>query len=111
MLKSNHGIIRTLLKKHNDGLTTMEVSLILEKDSNHIRQALRTMPDTYIDRWTQAQYQNPSEAVWCIVVPPEDCPKPERKKSERPTKLRSVEQRELSQILHGFVHQNAGTTS
>ena len=69
------------------------------------------MPDVYIDRWHVAKQQKREEAVWVAVEVPENCPRPERKKSERPTKLRSVEQQELGRLLYGFVHQDARTTS
>ena len=89
----------------------MELSEMLQLLHNSTHNALRNMPDTYIDRWTEAKQGQPSQAVWCAVVPPEDCPKPRPKKSNaRPTKLRSVEQPELGKLLYGFVHQNARTT-
>jgi len=108
--KPHHPIIRELLKKHSDGLTVNEIcSFTGIRDSNVLR-SLKSMPDVYIDRWHISKQQKREQAVWCAVEVPEHCPRPERKKSERFTKLRSVEQRELSQILHGFVHQNAEST-
>lgn len=111
MSKPHHPVIRELLKKHPDGLTVNEiVELTKIRDSNILR-SLKSMPDVYIDRWIVAKQQRREQAVWMAVEVPEHCPRPERKKDARPTKLRSVEQRELSQVLHGFVHQDAGTAS
>ena len=111
MSKPHHPVIRELLKKHPDGLTVNKiVELTKIRDSNILR-SLKSMPDVYIDRWIVAKQQRREQAVWMAVEVPEHCPRPERKKDARPTKLRSVEQRELSQILHGFVHQDAGTAS
>jgi hypothetical protein len=108
-MKPSHPKIRQLLHLYQDGLTAKEISERLEKRHDTIYAALQNMPDTYIDRWLKAEKQLPPQAVWCAVVPPEDCPKP-RPKNARPTQLRRVEPRELSQILHGFVHQNAEST-
>lgn len=68
------------------------------------------MPDVYIDRWNVAKQQKREEAIWVAVEVPEHCPRPERKKSERPAKLWSVEQRELSKFLHGGLSENARAT-
>ena len=87
----------------------MELSERLQLLHDSTYNALRNMPDTYIDRWTKAKQGQPSQAVWCAVVPPEDCPKPRPKKSNaRPTELRRVEPRNLSEIRFGFVLTNAG---
>lgn len=92
-MKSNHPQIRKLLHQYYDGLTATEVSERLELKPDTARNALKDMPDTYIDRWTKAKQGQPSQAVWCAVVPPEDCPKPTpkvkndrtRNKPERPS--------------------------
>jgi hypothetical protein len=109
MHKSNHHAIRMLLQQYHDGLTTSEIAERLEKRHDTIYAALQNMPDTYIDRWTKAKQGQPSEAVWCAVVAPEDCPKP-RPKNARPTQLRRLEPRNLSEIRFGFVLTNAGPT-
>ena len=110
MSKPHHPLIRDILKKHPDGLTANEICSFIGIRHSNIMRSLKSMPDVYIDRWSIARQQKREEAVWVVVEVPEHCPRPERKKSERPTKLRSVEQRELSQVLHGFVHQNAKST-
>lgn len=77
MHKSNHHAIRMVLQKYPDGLTTSEIAERLEKDASHIRRALLEMPDAYKDRWTIRRKQ--WTAVWCVVVPPQNCPKPKGK--------------------------------
>jgi hypothetical protein len=105
-MKPSHPKIRQLLRQYQDGLTAKEISERLEKRHDTIYAALQNMPDTYIDRWLEAQQQLPPQAVWCAVVPPEDCPKP-RPKNVRPTQLRRVEPRNLSEIRFGSVLTNA----
>jgi hypothetical protein len=39
---------------------------------------VNSMPDAYIDRWLKTGKR--FAAVWCVVVPPPHCPKPEKKK-------------------------------
>ena len=111
MRKSNHHNIRMLLQKYPDGLTATEIAERTEKHRNAIKRALMGMPDAYIDRWTSCKSH--WAPVWCVIVPPENCPKPKERpleRTKRHTKLRSMEQRELSQVLHGFVSTNAGAT-
>jgi len=108
-MKPSHPKIRQLLRQYQDGLTAKEISERLEKRHDTIYAALQNMPDTYIDRWLKAEQQLPPQAVWCAVVPPEDCPKP-RPKNVRPTQLCRVEPRNLSEIRFGFVLTNASPT-
>ena len=76
MHKSNHHAIRMLLQQYHDGLTVSELAERLEKDRASISQALSLMADAYIDRWISCRQW---AAVWCVVVPPENCPKPNKK--------------------------------
>lgn len=108
-MKPSHPKIRQLLHQYQDGLTTKEIAERLEKKHDTIYAALQNMPDTYIDRWLEAQQQLPPQAVWCAVIPPEDCPKP-RSKNARPTELRRMEPRNLSEIRFGRVLTNASPT-
>ena len=108
-MKPSHPKIRQLLHQYQDGLTAKEISERLEKRHDTIYAALQNMPDTYIDRWLEAQQQLPPQAVWCAVIPPENCPKP-RPKNARPTQLRRMEPRNLSEIRFGFVLTNASPT-
>jgi predicted Zn-ribbon and HTH transcriptional regulator len=108
-MKPSHPKIRQLLHQYEDGLTTKEISERLEKKHDTIYAALQNMPDTYIDRWLEAQQQLPPQAVWCAVVPPEDCPKP-RSKNVRPTQLRRMEPRNFSEIRFGCIPAPTGPT-
>jgi hypothetical protein len=108
-MKPSHPKIRQLLHQYQDGLTAKDISERLEMKHDTIYAALQNMPDTYIDRWLEAQQQLPPQAVWCAVIPPENCPKP-RPKNARPTQLRRVEPRNLSEIRFGFVFTNASPT-
>jgi len=89
MHKSNHHAIRMLLQKYHDGLPVAEIAERLEKEPPPMRRALLGMPDAYIDRWIA--YRKQWVAVWCVVVPPENCPKPTEKPHDRtrtkPTRL------------------------
>jgi hypothetical protein len=108
MHKSNHQAIRMLLQQYDDGLTAADAAERLEKDPSHIRRALAEMPDAYIDRWIAHRKQ--WTAVWCVIVAPENCPKPSEKPNARPTELRRMEPRNLSEIRFGFVLTNASPT-
>lgn len=80
MHKSNHHAVRMALQKYHDGLTVSEIAERLEKDANHIRRALLGMSDAYIDRWISGrEHRKQWAAVWCVVVPPQNCPKPKEK--------------------------------
>ena len=78
MSVSKHPLIRRLLHQYHDGLTSIEISERLELKPDTVRNALKDMPDTYIDRWHPVSNE-PPHAVWCAVVPPDDCPKPKTK--------------------------------
>ena len=78
MRKSNQAPLRETLLLHSDGMTISELSKTINKNSGSILRSLNSMPDTYIDRWIYKRGQ--FAGVWCVVVPPEDCPHPERKK-------------------------------
>ncbi len=42
---------------------------------------VRSMPDAYIDRWIKNGQR--VSAVWCVVVPPENCPRPESRRNKK----------------------------
>ena len=86
MIPPNHPDIRRLLRRHCDGMTVLDLAEQLDRKADSIYAALRNMPDSYIGSWTEAQRQAPAEAVWCVVIPPKDCPKP----NARHTKLRRL---------------------
>ena len=78
MRKSNQPQLRALLRIHTDGLTVLEMSEMSGLPTNSVLASLKCMPDAYIDRWKPARGKD--AGVWCVVVPPENCPKPERKR-------------------------------
>jgi len=82
MRKSNHHAIRMLLQQYHDGLRVVEIAERLDKYTGPILRSLREMPDAYIDRWVEHRKQ--WSAVWCVIVPPENCPKPSEKPSAKP---------------------------
>ena len=69
--------VRALLRADPDGLTIKQINNVLHRSDTNMRRVLRGMPDTYIDRWEIRPRKTPA-AVWCVVVPPEDCPRPQR---------------------------------
>lgn len=72
--------VRDLLRAAPDGMTIKQlVATLAAPDRYSMRDILLRMPDTYIDRWvkepgTRGRYA----AVWCVVVPPPNCPPPEK---------------------------------
>lgn len=107
MRKSNHYSVRMLLQKYHDGLPIADIAERLEKSTTSSRRALLGMPDAYIDRWIA--YRKQWVAVWCVVVPPENCPKPTEKPNARPTQLRGMEPKNISEIRFGFVSTYASS--
>jgi hypothetical protein len=68
--------IRATLRQATDGMTLEELSAQLGRPRDNLRKVLKAMPDTYIDRWETAP-RGQYKAVWCVVIPPLDCPSPE----------------------------------
>jgi predicted transcriptional regulator len=67
--------IRTILRTRPQGMTPKEIAEATGMHVANVRTSLRTMPDTYVDRWRlgkRGQY----EKVWIAVHVPEDCPHP-----------------------------------
>ena len=67
--------LRAILRSHPEGLTTSALVAMTGRERNNVRSYLVRMPDVYIDRWegpNRGQYT----AVWCIVIPPDNCPHP-----------------------------------
>jgi len=76
-MKSKHDLVRKVLRESEDGLTAKQITEAVGVDKDPLSRILQTMPDAYIDRWTgpdRGQYS----AVWCVVVPPENCPHPSK---------------------------------
>jgi hypothetical protein len=76
---SHHLSIREMLRENEDGMTAGWLAEFLSLHVDSVRGALAKMPDAYIDRWTKSPKGKTYEAIWCVVVPPENCPKPTRK--------------------------------
>ena len=77
MSKSKHDLVRRVLRNSEDGLTVKQIMDLSQVHTDSLSRILAAMPDAYIDRWTgptKSQYS----AVWCVVVPPEDCPHPKK---------------------------------
>ena len=68
--------IRALLRANSDGMTLEQIVWAVKRDKANVKKNVRAMPDAYIDRW-EAVPRRQYAAVWCVVVPPEDCPRPE----------------------------------
>ena len=68
--------IRQLLRENPDGLDVGTIANAVDREIGNVRKRLKEMPDAYIDRWekTGRMYA----AIWCIVVPPDDCPRPKK---------------------------------
>lgn len=67
-------------EQYADGLTSAQLSLLVGSSPKRVNDALRIMPDAYIDRWVKSVAANGQTrryaAVWCVVEVPEHCPKP-----------------------------------
>jgi hypothetical protein len=72
-------LIREILRDEEDGCTIAELADRLHAIKSSIASALEDMPDAYVDRWNEAGQSRPYEAVWCVVIPPPNCPRPTRK--------------------------------
>ena len=71
--------LRTLLRASPDGLDVGTIANTLEREPSNIRKLLAGMPDAYIDRWVR-QRGNPPTAIWCVIVPPDNCPRPDNQR-------------------------------
>ena len=86
-MKSNHNIIRALLKQHPDGLKSSDIAKITGIDIRVVNKALGSVFGVYVDRWENSTYRNTLAAIWVVVDVPENCPKPNN--MGRRTKLNS----------------------
>jgi hypothetical protein len=73
--------VRVALRGVPDGMTLSELSALLDRPESNVRKVLKSMPDTYIDRWEWAP-RGQYKAVWCVVIPPQDCPRPKGASNE-----------------------------
>ena len=73
-------LIRIYLRsdEYAEGLTSNQLAVLCQSRYDSINDALRRMPDAYIKAWVKNRNQpGRYSAVWCVVVPPENCPRPE----------------------------------
>ena len=75
-MKTHATRIRELLRQTTDGMTICQLSDATGARKDTLDNALAAMPDAYIDRWT-GPYRGQWAAVWCVVVPPANCPRPD----------------------------------
>jgi hypothetical protein len=75
-MKSNHNIIRDLLKRHPDGLKSSDIAKFTGIDNRSVNKSLESVFGVYIDRWEKSTYRNTLAAIWVVVDVPENCPKP-----------------------------------
>lgn len=74
-------LVRGALRETPDGMTVTQIVEALGHHRTHVGRILNAMPDAYIDRWIVSEAGDKWwQAVWCVVVPPENCPRPTRKK-------------------------------
>lgn len=72
--------LRRLLRASPDGLTLLELADRTGHRSSVIHKRLLGMPDVYIDRWLKNPpgRGRPYSAIWVVVVPPPNCPHPNK---------------------------------
>jgi Mn-dependent DtxR family transcriptional regulator len=75
-VKSNHNIIRNLLKHYPDGLKSSDISKLTGIDNRSVNKALEGVFGVYVDRWENATRRNTLARIWVVVDVPENCPKP-----------------------------------
>lgn len=69
--------VRVALRAAPDGMTVAEIVAAVGTDRAHTGRILKMMPDAYIDRWIVSEAgERWWQAVWCVIVPPENCPRP-----------------------------------
>ena len=78
MHKKVRKLLRELTAGPEEGATVATLSVLIGHSVEATRQALKAMPDTYIDRYIYVNDCRPS-SVWMIVTPPPDCPPPPKK--------------------------------
>ena len=86
-MKSNHNIIRDVLKQHPDGLKSSELATLIGVSARSVNKSLESVFGVYIDRWENSTYRNTLAAIWVVVDVPDNCPKPNH--TGRRTKLNS----------------------
>lgn len=90
-MKSNHNIIRDLLKQHPDGLKASDIAKLTGISNRSVNKSLESVFGIYIDRWEKSEYRNNLAAIWVVVEVPEDCPKPENTGRRSRERIRTKE--------------------
>lgn len=83
---STDAYIRAYLRENSDGASIAEICNEIGAKKSAVRHTLQLMPDAYVDRWQiQPGTIRNIEQVWCVVVPPPNCPMPSssKKSTER----------------------------
>jgi len=88
-VKSNHNIIRELLKRHPDGLKSSDISKFTGIDNRAVNKALENVFGVYVDRWEKATFRNTLAAIWVVVDVPKNFPKPEHTGRRSREKIRN----------------------
>lgn len=91
MKKPHAPAVRELLRAQSAGLTVKQVANALDLTPKTTLRVLMGMPDAYVDRWlleygSRGQYQS----IWCVVVPPPNCPYPTARYEKREIKTQWV---------------------
>ena len=86
-MKSNHNIIRELLKQYPDGLKSSDIAKLTGIDNRSVNKSLEGVFGVYVDRWEKSTHRNTLAAIWVVVDVPDNCPRPEN--TGRRTKLNS----------------------
>jgi predicted transcriptional regulator len=73
-------LIRETLRSNPEGMTVLQLAELAGTGTSHVHRMLHKFPDAYIDRWIKSG--NFVTAVWCVVIPPPHCPRPDRKKKK-----------------------------
>jgi hypothetical protein len=64
----------------SDGLTVEQVAQAADIGLSRAYRIINAMPDAYIDRWIKRG--NITTAVWCVVIPPPNCPRPKSRRNK-----------------------------
>ena len=75
-------IVDQVLRQYSDGLTIPQMELITDRPKSSLKRALLKMNNVYIDRWDVGLNGNYA-AVWCLHLPPANCPKPPKRGRKR----------------------------
>lgn len=75
MKKSRHHDIRAALTASEDGLTILELSVVLEMNYKAVQKAVKNVYGIYIDRWSVPKRGQFSAVYMCVEIPT-DAPHP-----------------------------------